>query len=101
VRTYLNVPFSEKDRARNLGARWDVATRRWYVENVENIAAFMRWMPPALVRPHRPAAGALPVQKTGKLVDREKRQVEAKIRRKRAKEAMRLERLKQRLNQQQ
>lgn len=89
MRTYLNVPFEQKDQARRLGARWDMATKRWYVENVANIAPFMRWMPPALTQPHRPAAGALPIQKTGKLVDRDKRKREAEIRRQRAREALR------------
>lgn len=61
MRTYLNVPFSEKDRARQLGAKWDVGRKRWYVENVVNIAAFTRWMPEHLLRPapskKAPAAG--------------------------------------------
>ncbi|WP_218604075.1 DUF5710 domain-containing protein [Pseudonocardia abyssalis] len=29
-RTYLDVPFTEKDAAKALGARWDPAARRWY-----------------------------------------------------------------------
>ena len=29
-RFYLDVPFSEKDQAKTLGARWDPAAKRWY-----------------------------------------------------------------------
>lgn len=29
-RTYLDVPFAEKDQAKALGARWDPQARRWY-----------------------------------------------------------------------
>ncbi len=26
----MDVPFAEKDEAKRLGARWDMAERRWY-----------------------------------------------------------------------
>lgn len=29
-RTYLNVPYAEKDEAKRMGARWDPQRRRWY-----------------------------------------------------------------------
>ena len=45
MRTNLKVPYEEKDDAKKLGARWDAARKTWYVENVENIEQFMRWMP--------------------------------------------------------
>ena len=45
MRTNLKVPYEEKDDAKSFGARWDAARKTWYVENVENIAQFMRWMP--------------------------------------------------------
>lgn len=51
MRVNLNVPFSEKDKARRLGARWDAARNTWYVENVENLEAFLRWIPDRLKRP--------------------------------------------------
>jgi hypothetical protein len=52
MRIDLKVPYEEKDHAKRLGARWDVARRTWYVENVENIAKFMKWMPRQLTRAH-------------------------------------------------
>lgn len=47
MRTNLTVPFAEKDAARTLGARWDAARKVWYVENVENLESFLRWIPGA------------------------------------------------------
>ena len=29
--THLDCPFSEKDRAKSLGARWDALKSKWYV----------------------------------------------------------------------
>jgi hypothetical protein len=40
----LNVPYAEKDEAKQLGARWDAARRKWYVPAGVDPAAFSRWM---------------------------------------------------------
>ena len=45
MRTNLQVPFAEKDEAKQLGARWDPARRLWYVQNVQDLSAFSRWLP--------------------------------------------------------
>lgn len=45
MRTNLLVPYAEKDAAKKLGARWDAARKLWYVEGVENLAAFSKWLP--------------------------------------------------------
>jgi hypothetical protein len=58
MRTNLQVPFSEKDKARSMGARWDAARKTWYVENVEDISQFMRWMPARLTAAHVPSRRA-------------------------------------------
>ena len=39
------MPFSEKDQAKALGARWDAARKTWYVENIEDLTPFKRWIP--------------------------------------------------------
>lgn len=44
MRIDLNCPFAEKDAAKSLGARWDVARRTWYIENMEDLTPFMRWI---------------------------------------------------------
>ncbi|CAM2161324.1 Large polyvalent protein-associated domain-containing protein [Paraburkholderia sacchari] len=51
-RTYLDVPFREKDAASALGARFDRRSKRWYVPRGTDVASFARWMPA-----HEPQAG--------------------------------------------
>lgn len=46
--TYLEVSFSDKDEAKRLGARWDAASRRWYVPDSIPVAPFARWLPAAV-----------------------------------------------------
>jgi exodeoxyribonuclease VII large subunit len=43
--TYLTVPFSQKDKAKALGARWDTAQRQWYVPSGLELAPFQPWLP--------------------------------------------------------
>jgi hypothetical protein len=42
-KTYLNVPYAEKDAAKALGAKWDAATKKWYVPGTLDIALFAKW----------------------------------------------------------
>lgn len=44
-RVELDVPFSEKDEAKSLGARWDPKTKVWYVPDGKEISPFVRWLP--------------------------------------------------------
>ena len=44
-RTYLRVPFAEKDEAKALGAKWDYLLRSWYYEG-DNSALQERWGEP-------------------------------------------------------
>jgi hypothetical protein len=46
MRVNLNVPFAEKDQAKQLGARWDPARKTWYIKDVEDLTQFMRWITP-------------------------------------------------------
>jgi hypothetical protein len=41
----LQVPFSEKDDARRLGAHWDDLRRRWYVPKDKDPSPLARWLP--------------------------------------------------------
>lgn len=45
----LEVPFSEKDEAKQLGARWDASRKVWFVPDGHSSSAFKRWMPENLV----------------------------------------------------
>ena len=42
-KTYLNVPFAQKDAAKALGARWDAANKKWYAPGDKDIALFAQW----------------------------------------------------------
>jgi len=52
--TFLNVPYAEKDQARELGARWNPARKRWYVPDGVPLEPFARW----LDKEGAPAAGS-------------------------------------------
>ena len=43
AKTYLNVPYAEKDTAKALGARWDAANKKWYVPGGKDLALFSKW----------------------------------------------------------
>ena len=42
---YLNVPYSEKDEAKKMGARWDAKRKKWYIEhkNKHRVQLLGRW----------------------------------------------------------
>jgi len=42
-RQYINVPFKEKDEAKQLGARWDRQEQSWYVPAGIDRARFAKW----------------------------------------------------------
>ncbi|TOK33231.1 DNA primase, partial [Vibrio parahaemolyticus] len=42
-RTYLNVPYREKDEAKGLGARWDRQQQSWFVPPGVDTAPFAKW----------------------------------------------------------
>jgi len=42
---FLVVPFAEKEDAKALGARWDAASKKWYVPSDKELTLFTRWMP--------------------------------------------------------
>ena len=41
-KTYLKVPFAEKDEAKGFGARWDQERKMWYVPAGMDISVFRR-----------------------------------------------------------
>ena len=42
--TNLKVPFSEKDQAKSLGARWNAELKQWYVPIGVEKAPFEKWL---------------------------------------------------------
>lgn len=43
----LDVPFSEKDEAKALGARWNPEIRSWTIQDDQDPGPFARWLPKA------------------------------------------------------
>lgn len=43
TKTYLNVPFAQKDAAKALGARWDAGMKKWYVPPGKDVGLFTQW----------------------------------------------------------
>lgn len=41
----LEVPYSEKEEAKALGAWWDPEIRKWYVPSGKDINPFRKWIP--------------------------------------------------------
>jgi putative DNA primase/helicase len=44
-RTYLVVPYEEKNEAKALGARWDTENKAWYAPAGVHLDSLKRWMP--------------------------------------------------------
>ncbi len=42
-KTYLQVPFAQKEAAKALGAKWDPANKKWYIPANTNITPFAKW----------------------------------------------------------
>ncbi len=43
-RTWLNVSFKDKDKAKARGARFDLSKKRWYVPEGSHLSPFLEWM---------------------------------------------------------
>ena len=46
-KTYLHVPFKEKEQASELGAKWDRQEKSWYIPADLDKEAFAHWLNPA------------------------------------------------------
>jgi hypothetical protein len=42
---YINVPYSEKDKAKELGAKWDPVKKSWFIPTELNQINFEKWIP--------------------------------------------------------
>lgn len=45
---YIEVPFHQKDRAKELGARWDLDLKQWFVPYGQDLNKFKEWWPDVL-----------------------------------------------------
>ena len=46
-RVYINVPYSEKDEAKVLGAKWDKQEKSWFLKPGTDQAPFKKWLVPS------------------------------------------------------
>jgi len=44
-KTWLNVPYKEKNEAKQHGARWDKEAKSWYAPEGTNLAPLNKWLP--------------------------------------------------------
>lgn len=46
-RVYINVPYSEKDEAKALGAKWDKQEKSWFLKPGTDQKPFQKWLAPS------------------------------------------------------
>ena len=44
-KTFLDVPYKEKEQAKKLGAKWDKEEKRWYAPEGTDLTPLAAWMP--------------------------------------------------------
>lgn len=44
-KTFLSVPYQEKEQAKKLGAKWDKEQKSWYAPEGTDIALMAKWLP--------------------------------------------------------
>jgi antirestriction protein ArdC/phage/plasmid primase-like uncharacterized protein len=69
-KTWLNVPYKEKDEAKALGAKWDKREKRWFAPEGSDLSQLQPWLPVEVLRPLPPPLSpqdefALVLQKAG------------------------------------
>jgi len=42
-RIYIDVPYAEKDMAKDAGARWDSGAKSWYITDEDDTRLFLKW----------------------------------------------------------
>ena len=57
-KTWLAVPYKEKEQAKRLGAKWDRSEKSWYAPEGAKLDQLARWLP----EKHRETVPALPPQ---------------------------------------
>lgn len=45
MRINLQVPYSDKESVKSLGAKWDVARKTWYIIDPQDLEQFKKWIP--------------------------------------------------------
>ena len=40
---YLNVPYEDKEEAKELGCKWNAKRKKWFIENPKDRALYKKW----------------------------------------------------------
>ena len=51
TKTFINVPYAEKNEAKELGAKWDKDNKSWYIPTGADQAKFEKWLKPTEKEP--------------------------------------------------
>ena len=44
MKTYLEVPYADKDQAKAIGARFDMSRKKWYCPDGIDLMLFRKWL---------------------------------------------------------
>ena len=44
MRLYLEVPYRDKEEAKQFGCKWDYVKKVWYIDEREDITSIMKWV---------------------------------------------------------
>ncbi len=42
---FLNVPYSERNKVKRLGAKWEPFAKKWYIPRTDELEVFTKWLP--------------------------------------------------------
>ena len=43
-RVDLNCPYTDRNKAKRLGAQWDAEKKTWYIQGIEDLTPFLKWV---------------------------------------------------------
>ena len=61
-KTFLAVPYKEKERAKKFGAKWDKDNKLWYAPEGTDLTPLAAWMPEKTPAPEPPMSPSMPPQ---------------------------------------
>ena len=62
---YINCPYSDKDEAKALGARWDAEQKKWYFTDKSKEKVFAKWLPKSTGNVKSPASKKTTAEELG------------------------------------
>jgi phage/plasmid primase-like uncharacterized protein len=88
VKTYLEVPFAENDRAKEKGARFDMSRKQWYCPDGVDLMLFKRWVPGITAQQWGPALDAQQEKRKQQRLAKKRQQEKKRQRKQRRRERL-------------